>query len=47
VLDDVFHRVTQTTGRIHGDEDEIGVTVRGVGEAFADVRGEDGSNFAV
>src|SRR6266404_7933464 len=47
VLDDIFHRVTEPAGSIHADENEGGVAVCGIRDAFVDVGGENWLNFAV
>jgi hypothetical protein len=47
VLDNVLHGIAEPARSVHGDEDERGVAVLGVGDAFVDVGGEDGLDFAV
>src|SRR6202008_3931013 len=47
VVDHVGHGIAETAGRIHGDQDERGLPVSGIGEAFIDVGGEDWFDFAI
>ena len=47
MLDDVFHGIAEAAGGVHGDDDEGGVAISGIGEAFVDIGGEDGIYFGV
>src|SRR5262249_15480708 len=47
VLDDVFHRIAEPAGSVHGDEYKGGVAAFGIRDAFINVGGENRLDLAV
>jgi hypothetical protein len=47
VLDDILHGIAEAAGRVHGDQHQGSLALRGVGQALINIGCQDRLNFTV